>query len=254
MSKKEFDFYILKCSNPENNIKCKKEIKYKSIRHLKDFENIKCKSCVQSIKLRYEMSKRKLGVKPPHAGKKGYYSLKTLKKMSDAKSGKTYEQIFGEEKGKELRKLKSIQSKKQNSDKTNKWGGSETFKVGGYKPNSIKKHKRGKYKGYWCDSSWELAFVVYNLDHNIEFQRNTKLFPYEYENKIKNYIPDFILEDGTYIEIKGYVSEEVKAKIKHFPLKLTLLDKLSIKPYLDYMINIYGKNFISLYETTKYEK
>ena len=247
MSKKEFDFYILKCSNPENNIKCKKEIKYKSIRHLKDFENIKCKSCVQSIKLRYEMSKRKLGVKPPHAGKKGYYSLKTLKKMSDAKSGKTYEQIFGEEKGKELRKLKSIQSKKQNSDKTNKWGGSETFKVGGYKPNSIKKHKRGKYKGYWCDSSWELAWVIYNLDHGLSFERNRDTFDYIYEGQNLKYLPDFKVGEK-YIEIKGYVTNQFLAKVEYFQGDLLVIDKHGIKPYLNYAVNKYGKDFTKLYD------
>jgi len=38
--------------------------------------------------------------------------------------------------------------------------------LGGYQ----KKSGRGKwgwYKGFWCDSSYELAYVIYNLDHNI---------------------------------------------------------------------------------------
>ena len=25
--------------------------------------------------------------------------------------------------------------------------------------------KHGWYKEYWCDSSWELAYVIYNLDY-----------------------------------------------------------------------------------------
>jgi len=27
--------------------------------------------------------------------------------------------------------------------------------------------KSGWYKGYWCDSSWELAYVIYNIDHDV---------------------------------------------------------------------------------------
>ena len=25
--------------------------------------------------------------------------------------------------------------------------------------------KKGWYKGYWCDSTWELAWVIYQLDN-----------------------------------------------------------------------------------------
>ena len=57
------------------------------------------------------------------------------------------------------------------------------------------------YKGYWCDSSWELAYVIYNLEHNIKFERNKQGFEYEFENKKYKYYPDFILEDGTYVEV-----------------------------------------------------
>jgi len=119
---------------------------------------------------------------------------------------------------------------------------------GGYNKNSIKNHKSGMYKGYWCDSSWELAYVIYNLENDIQFKRNTKKFPYYYKNKIKNFIPDFILNDGSYVEIKGYVGPEAKAKIKHFKNKIKLLDNDNIQKYINYCIDIYGKNFIKLYE------
>ena len=42
--------------------------------------------------------------------------------------------------------------------------------------------KKGYYKGYWCDSSWELAWVIYQLDHNIKIKRNWEKFEYEYNN------------------------------------------------------------------------
>lgn len=109
--------------------------------------------------------------------------------------------------------------------------------------------KSGRYKGYWCDSSWELAFVIYNIDHKIKFERNFKSFEYEFENKKRSYFPDFIMEDGTYIEIKNYNTAKTLAKYKFFPHKLKIiLGRDGIKPYLNYVINKYGKNFIELYE------
>lgn len=122
----------------------------------------------------------------------------------------------------------------------------KTLNVGGYKKGSgIGKH--GWYKGYYCDSSWELAWVIYNLEHNISFERNKKGFEYVYENKTYKYYPDFILGEN-YIEIKGYLDKKNKCKIEQFSGKLIVLYKNDIKYTLDYTINKYGKDFIKLYE------
>lgn len=108
--------------------------------------------------------------------------------------------------------------------------------------------KKGWYKGYWCDSSWELAFVIYNLDHNIKFERNKEGFEYEYKNKKLKFYPDFILEDGSYVEIKGYKSDNSNAKLKAFPFKINFLYKNEMKKYLDYAKNKFGNKFIQAYE------
>jgi hypothetical protein len=107
--------------------------------------------------------------------------------------------------------------------------------------------KQGTYCGYRCQSSWELAWVVYNIDHNIKFSRNKKGFEYTFNNKVRKYYPDFILEDGTYIEIKGYMTLQNKAKIENFKLPLIVIDKVKIQMYLNYVIEKYGKKFIELY-------
>ena len=119
-------------------------------------------------------------------------------------------------------------------------------KGGGYKHGSGR-GKQGWYKGYWCDSSWELAYVIYNLEHNIYFIRNKEGFEYEFENKKYRYYPDFILEDGTYVEIKGYLDKKNEIKIKSFDKKLIIIDKKSIKQYIDYVVEKYGKDYIKLY-------
>ena len=63
-------------------------------------------------------------------------------------------------------------------------------------PNKgIRLWKHSQYKGYWCDSSWELAYVIYNLAQNIKFKRNYPGFTYIFNNKLRKFYPDFILED-----------------------------------------------------------
>lgn len=118
---------------------------------------------------------------------------------------------------------------------------------GGFKQGSSR-GKRGWYKGYWCDSSWELAWVIYNLDHGIKFERNHQGFEYEFKGKKHKYYPDFILEDGTYVEIKAVWDDKNKSKTDQFTRRLLVIDKNSISKFIDYVISKYGKKFIKLYE------
>jgi hypothetical protein len=112
--------------------------------------------------------------------------------------------------------------------------------------------KKGRYKGYWCDSSWELAWVIYNIEHNIKFERNNVGFEYEYKGQKRKYHPDFLITE-TYYEIKGRRSfekmdDENKEKIKQFKFNLKVLYEKDMKPYLTYVISKYGKDYIRLYE------
>lgn len=107
--------------------------------------------------------------------------------------------------------------------------------------------KCGRYKTIWCDSSWELAYVIYNLEHNIKFERNKQGFEYLFEDKKHKYYPDFILENGTYVEVKGWMTKQNEEKINQFEHELIIIKKKEIKLYLDYAISKYGKDFIYLY-------
>ena len=108
--------------------------------------------------------------------------------------------------------------------------------------------KCGTYMGYHCDSSYELAWVIYQLEHNLPFQRNKEGFNYVYSGINHKYYPDFILPDKSYVEIKNFKSELTDAKIKHFPHKIVVLYKEEIKDkILPYVISKYGKNFTDLY-------
>lgn len=117
-------------------------------------------------------------------------------------------------------------------------------KLGGYVPGSGL-GKKGWFKGYWCDSSWELAWVIYHIDHNVVFERNTTMRQYEWNGETKIYIPDFIV-DGKLIEIKGYKSEQWLSKLESNK-DVEVLYQQEMKPFLDYAIGKYGKDFTRLY-------
>lgn len=120
--------------------------------------------------------------------------------------------------------------------------------LGGYIRGSGR-GKKGWYKGHWCDSSYELAWIIYQLDHGYMFTRNTAKFAYEWEGKTRNWIPDFILANGCYVEIKGYETPQTRAKFVDFPHDLVVIKAIQMQPYLKYVIDTYGKDFVRLYGT-----
>jgi len=107
--------------------------------------------------------------------------------------------------------------------------------------------KKGWYKGFFCDSSYELAYVIYCLEHNIMLHRNNELRPYEWEGKIRNYIPDFIVNGVEVVEIKGYKTKQWEAKMKAHPDIKVLYEK-DLQEVFAYVKEKYGKDFIRLYE------
>lgn len=142
---------------------------------------------------------------------------------------------------------KRFMSTLTSEEKKSKYGGPKRWSpnTGGIRAGSGR-GKKGWYKGYWCDSSWELAWVIYNLDHGVSFTRNREGFSYSYANKTFKFYPDFKVMDG-YVEVKGWVDEKTRAKLSQFSGKLTVIDKAGMKPYLEYAVNQHGKDFIKLY-------
>jgi len=93
--------------------------------------------------------------------------------------------LLGKSNGRCKDPIKELERRKKISE-TSKLRGS----IGGRRHGSGR-GKQGWYKGYWCDSSWELAWVIYSLDHNIKFVRYNGYFEYEFNGKIHKYYPDF---------------------------------------------------------------
>jgi len=166
--------------------------------------------------------------------------LKSLGLISEYKIKNNFNGKYEDIEKEEIRRKKISETCKNNK------------KSGGIRKGSGR-GKKGTYKGYWCDSSYELAWVIYHIENDIDFERNNEKFIYLYRDiEEKNYIPDFKIGD-TFYELKGYQNDTVQYKMKYFPFNLKILFEKDLKYIFDYVISKYGKNFISLYEDKKYK-
>lgn len=127
----------------------------------------------------------------------------------------------------------------------------EFANLGGYREGSGR-GKSGWYKGIYCSSTWELAYLIYHLDHNLRIERCKEKRSYIFEGKIHNYYPDFVTDNGI-IEIKGYSTEQWQAKQEQNPDVITLY-KNDMKPYLQYVHDNYTNDIVSLYDNEKPKK
>lgn len=133
--------------------------------------------------------------------KKKMYSQERNKKISQArkkywenKKGKTVEELYGEEMGAHIRKIKSNQT----SGKNNPAYGKIYNNAG---------RVRGYYKGYFFRSLWECSFLKF-LEENgtdlkdVEYEKI--IIPYTKDGGGRTYTPDYFLsKERKLIEIKS---------------------------------------------------
>lgn len=137
----------------------------------------------------------------------------------------------------------------ENSDKKycSKKCGSKN--IGGYREKSGRS-KSGYYRGIYCGSTYELAWVIYQLDHNIPFTR----FPGYIEFNNKKYYPDF-LQNGSIIEIKGYEQQqsvdEKNVVAQKNGYNVFVLRKEDLKREFEYVKSTYTSKFETLYDEYK---
>ena len=104
--------------------------------------------------------------------------------------------------------------------------------------------KSGWYKGIHCDSTWELAFLIYHLDNNLYIERCKEKRKYFYNGEEHIYIPDFVTDKGI-IEIKGYKSKQWEAKEK-YNKDIIVLYESDVKKYIEYCLSKYNVDDLSL--------
>ena len=113
-------------------------------------------------------------------------------------------------------------------------------KSGGCRPNSYRWSKKGVYAGIKYDSTWELAYIIYNIDHNIPIARNNVAFCYtNADKKSARYYPDFVV-NGNIVEIKGLVDQNTSLKAAVMPVGYRLLSKEDLVEVFDYVEQKYA--------------
>jgi hypothetical protein len=107
--------------------------------------------------------------------------------------------------------------------------------------------KKGRYKGIYCDSSWELAFLIYHLDKGSTIIRCEEKRSYLKNGVIKTYIPDFVV-NGEIFEIKGFMSKTAKLKAE-YNKDIILITEKEIKTFIEYVkVEYEVRNVEDLYE------
>lgn len=126
--------------------------------------------------------------------------------------------------------------------------------VGGFREGA-ERSKSGYYKGIYSSSTYELCWIIYNLDLGREVKRFDGYLKCEKDNF--KYYPDFI-EDGNHIiEIKGYEDKFVSRKTalaERLGYKVSLLKKEDLKDvfeYVDKKYNVKEDSRHTLYDNYK---
>ena len=228
--KKTFKFICPKCGNEYEVLKTECEIKRG------DYKKYCSLTCANSHIISQE-TRNKIS-----------QSLKTSDKANEA-AQKSYKTYYCKKCGKpfKMNATRNTHGRTFCSEECRKeyFGGIHYTVIGGYQIGAGS-CKKGWYKGIYCDSSWELAYLLYHLDNNIPIKRCEDYREYEYNGKIYRYYPDFIVDEKV-VEIKGRTDDKWQAKISQNP-DIEVLYNKEIKPYLDYAIQTYGKDFTRLYE------
>jgi len=77
--------------------------------------------------------------------------------------------------------------------------------------------------------SWEERFVKFLDEKSVKWERNKVGYKYLFEDKQRQYYPDFYLKDyNVFVEVKGYETEKDKAKWMQFPFKLLIVKRKEI--------------------------
>lgn len=223
-------------------------------------QNFKCKFCGKICKNPNSLrNHERLCIKNPNRDK---HSLEILQKGREKryKTLKSWNKGFTKETDERIMKSsQTLQKTLQSKNFTPYWKGKkhtpqtrekiskslqESKKkgknIGGYGVHKSGYGKKCLMGGVFFDSSWEVAYYIYNKEHNVLLERNFKGFPYKYRNKEHLYIPDFY--DGeNYIEIKGY--EDSKCKYKYKSIK-NLKIIYDVSKEIEYMNDKYGEDWL----------
>ena len=217
------------CSNPNSKMNLKSEL---DLTYRLDHDDLFCKFCGKEYKSKNALCQHELRCKL-NPNRKNYDSFSNY--IRQHRKGTT--KYNNSEVAKAVKTLTEHYSKGLIKHSNTGWGYG---------------FKSGWYKNIWCDSSWELAFVVYCIDNSIPIVRNKVGFQWKDANdSYHTYYPDFII-DGIYYEIKGRVDDTTIRKAESVldnGCLIIIIDSYYIDFYLEYCENKYGKDYWNLYDS-----
>lgn len=253
---------------------CEIEVRYKS-----KLNNSKCKECREKERERRRLELCKSGIceycNKEHNGTygsgrfcskecaRGFVTKEKRQEINKKVSKKlkirpyAYKCKFCNKKFLTKRKYKKYCSKecvslyKKSEEYSQKMSKATKGKTGGYRKNGVRS-KVGYYKGIFCQSTYELAWVIWRLDHNLSVER-FKGYLENKEPKFK-YYPDFI-DGNKIIEIKGFYIEGVKQKTElaiKCGYKIDVLYRKDLNECFNWIYEKYNtKNIEVLYDDYK---
>lgn len=118
--------------------------------------------------------------------------------------------------------------------------------IGGLRPHSGR-GKCGWFDGMYFASTYELAFYLY-MKRITKVERCPFVYEYWWQGKLLKYYPDFLV-DGIIIEIKGFHTPQVDAKVssvKDKPIKV--LYRKDLKEIFDWVKENTGLRVEDLYQ------
>jgi hypothetical protein len=109
--------------------------------------------------------------------------------------------------------------------------------------------KQGYYQGFFCNSTYEIAYYIFCTEHQISITRNKA--PYLYFNPITqrehNFYPDFRV-NGKLIEIKGFKSPVDDFKLSGVTEPIQILYLPDLQEVFSYVENKTGLKIKDLYK------
>lgn len=222
------------------------------------------KNLIKNIETICKECKRIFNQKPHqnliYCSKECSYKNPNILIHNEVKRGKTLENIYGDDKAASIKQSKStalkefwnnLTSAERETISIQRSKTAKSYGNGGYREKSGNS-KKGYFRGVYCQSTYELVWVIYNLDHAVEFIRNKTAFVYEFEGKTRKYYPDFyLIKDQKYVEIKGRMTNNDHAKLDQFPAEIILLMKSDMNEMFNYVYLKYGRNLIDLFESNQ---
>lgn len=218
----------------KENKEVKKETNYSNISEKNG--NCVCPICFKEyskkgIKL-HIWRKHGEGIKhDPNSGYKNGRQVWNKGKTSDTnnslkKAGETYKLRL---KNGEI--IHPFKNKKHNSEFKKKLSDKINEKIqNGEWHLSFSKSRTIEYNGIKFLGSWEVNYAKWLDQNNIKWRRPTERFEYVLEGKKRRYTPDFyLIDEGVYVEIKGYPTKKDFAKWDYFPLNLKILSGPMLK-------------------------